>query len=517
MGVQYRVENGTKFNITTLPLKTLYELGSFGRAGEEPEINSAKGFLQRLAQKEEWNRSQKRRAKAYMRSLVKGSGLLDAFVVVPCNLILNSVMKNIVDAEGEELLAWETVKKYIETRIEKGAKFFIIDGQNRLNEAIVPFFDSLLTFDDEALVFSGDDGSRVNVSGKLFKDLPVEIQEIIGEIQVPFVTATAGDIEQFSAALIWKNEGISWDDWQKMITDMWYTKFRRQISSIASMDDGDAASCNALSRVSGAKFAYDVNGYDLIVAQLLMWMETGVQAKNADEFTSFFSGVKTISEVQVTSLKRYLGELNMGYSMTKITNTELRNYVMLRYAIDNPKKFPKIAMPSWKVKKGGEFSKVYKTINYQLITDKAGAYGESEPYTVYKSKAGLTSKSKKPGSYIYYNSESKPEFLTARLEILINVLTNVNGQLPKTITDALFDKNTVEVMDTSKMSTLEEIWVDNPYDTNGNYVELSTLKSENYDRGHKVAKSKGGSNTDLVIQKKRENRQMQEDYVAPAE
>ena len=113
--------------------------------------------MQRLAQKEEWNRSQKRRAKAYMRSLVKGSGLLDAFVVVPCNLILNSVMKNIVDAEGEELLAWKTVRTYIQDRVEKGAKFFIIDGQNRLNEAIVPFFDSLLTFDDEALVFSGDD------------------------------------------------------------------------------------------------------------------------------------------------------------------------------------------------------------------------------------------------------------------------------------------------------------------------------------------------------------------------
>ncbi len=31
-------------------------------------------------------------------------------------------------------------------------------------------------------------------------------------------------------------------------------------------------------------------------------------------------------------------------------------------------------------------------------------------------------------------------------------------------------------------------------------------------RGHKIAKSKGGSNTDVVLQKKRDNRQWQDDY-----
>ena len=510
--VKYTVENGTQFTIQTLSLETLYEFGSFGISGEEPEINSAKGFLQRLAQKLEWTRHDRRRAKAYLRSLVKGSGLLDAFVVVPIELILKSVKNNMEDATGEELTAWKGVLAYVKERIEKGAKFFIIDGQNRLSESIVPFFDSKMPFSgDEALVFTGESGDRVNVAGKLFKELPEGIKEYIRNIQIPFVIATAGDIEQFSDALIWKNEGIAWDDWQKEITGNWYTKFRRQVSSVASKDEGDEFSIAALDRVAGAKFAYDVNGYDLIVAQLLVWMETQVQPKKVEDFASFFSGLKTVSSAQVNALKRYLKEFHGAYDKIKITNTELRNYVMLRYAIDNPKKFPKIAVPNWKVAKGVTFAGLFRVVNKMLV-QKPQSLGEVESYNLFKMKGGLRSKSKKPGSYLYYNSESKPEFLLNRLVILFNVLTDVHGKTPNPILDTLWKSNTVVEIDTAKMPSLEEMYVANPNDNKGNGIPVSTLKSANFDRGHKVAKSKGGSNTDLVIQRIRENRQTQEGY-----
>jgi len=509
----YYVENGTKFNIETLSLETVYNLGSFGLNGEEPEINSAKGFLQRLAQQIEWNRHDRRRAKAYLRSLVKGSGLLDAFVVVPTELILKSVKNNMEDAIGEELEAWKSVFEYVEERIGKGAKYFIIDGQNRLNESIIPFFDNDMAFSaNEALVFTGEDGERVNVAGKNFKDLPEGIQNYIWNIQIPFVTATAGDIKQFSDALIWKNEGIAWDEWQKEITDKWYTKFRRQISSIASLDEGDTFSTNALSRVSGAKFSYDVNGYDLIVAQLLVWMITQVQPKKVEDFSAFFSGLKTVSTAQVAALKRYLKEFTGGYTDNKqVTNTELRNYVMLRYAIDNPKKFPKIAIPNWEVKKGSTFAAVFRTINTLLVKNPQ-SLGEVAPYINHNIRGGVGSKSKRPGSYLYYNSESKPEFLLNRLVILFNVLTDAHGLTPDAVLDDLWKINTVVEMDSAKMPTLEELYIDNPYDNKGNAIPVSTLKSDKYDRGHKVAKSKGGSNIDLVIQEKRENRQTQENY-----
>ena len=49
-------------------------------------------------------------------------------------------------------------------------------------------------------------------------------------------------------------------------------------------DYGDKPSRDALDKISGAKFAYDVNGYDLVVAQLLVWMDTKTQPKKAEDF-----------------------------------------------------------------------------------------------------------------------------------------------------------------------------------------------------------------------------------------
>ena len=159
----YRVENGTNFDISINTLYELYKLGSHGVSGEEPEINSAKGFLQRLAQKQEWNRNQKRRAKSYIKSLIKGSGLLDSFILIPGDLLLDSVKSKMIDADGEALKAWNTVSKYIEERIIRGAKYFIIDGQNRLNESIVPFFNSEFALPEEAIVFVNEDKKREKI------------------------------------------------------------------------------------------------------------------------------------------------------------------------------------------------------------------------------------------------------------------------------------------------------------------------------------------------------------------
>ena len=56
------------------------------------------------------------------------------------------------------------------------------------------------------------------------------------------------------------------------------------------------------------------------------------------------------------------------------------------------------------------------------------------------------------------------------------------------------------------MPDMEQLYMDEPYDNKGVRIPISTLKSANWDRGHKSPKSKGGSNTDLVLQKGRENK-----------
>ena len=260
-----------------------------------------------------------------------------------------------------------------------------------------------------------------------FKDLPAGIKNYIDQIHIPFVFAEEGDIEQFSQALIWKNEGVAWDLWQITLQENWYTKFRQDINSIASKDNGDTNSCKALEKISGSKFAYDVNGFDLVVAQLLVWMNTKTQPKTAEDFTSYFDGTNTVKKRHLIELKRYLGEFAKKYDDKKpVTNVELRNYVMLRYALDHPNEFSTLAIPAWNVKDGVAFAGIFQLVNHLLMKDPE-SLGELKTHQVFK-QGNRETKSKNPGSYVYYNSESKPDDLLGRLVILFNVMRNVHNK-----------------------------------------------------------------------------------------
>ena len=507
------VENSTKFKISLETLETLNRMGMPGVKGTYPIIDSASGFLQRLAQKLEWRKKDGKRAKAYIRSLVKGSALLDSFVLVPADLILKSAEIEFEASVEEEKEAWKVVLKYIKTRIENGVEFFIIDGQNRLKESLIPFFTNKLPFDSLPLSFKDNKGNKFNCAGKFFKELSKDIQLYIKSIEIPLVVATSGDISEFSQALIWKNEGIAWDDWQKLIMNQWYTKFRRQISSIASQDEGDAPSRKALSMVSGQKYSYDVNGYDRLIAELLIWMNKQVMPTSISEFESFFNGTNTVTKTQVDLIKKYLRPFSIKYpDKSKISNTELRNYIMLRFVLDYPKKFKTLSVPNWRIEKPVDFVSWYKTITKVLMKDPED-YGELPPYQIVKHPDGSTSKSKTPGSYNEFNSVNDPDFLISRIAILLRVLQGQNSNIKcKKIFEELKDGNVIVELDDTPMPLTESTWLHDHNDADGNAIPISQLDSRVFDRGHKIAKSKGGSNTDVVLQKKRDNRQWQDDY-----
>ena len=508
------VQDGTKFKIELLSLKQLYLLGSPGVDGVRAAIDSAKGFLQRLAQKIAWRKKDSKKAKEYIRSLLTGSALLDNFVLVPASLILKSAEQEYQDSAGIEKEARASVLEYIKGRVAEGVEYFIIDGQNRLFESLIPFFTNQLPFDSEnALMVLDSQGNKVNLAGKFFNELPKDIQTHIEEIQIPFVVATSGTISAFAVALITKNEGIAWDEWQKMIMNNWYTKFRDNISSIAHEDDGHKPSRDALVLVKGAKYAYDVNGHDKLIAEFLIWMVTTNMPTSNGEFEEFFNGKRTVTAEQIKSVKRYLKSFTLAYGNSKVSNTELRNYIMLCYVLDNPNKFKNLDVPSWKIQKEVLFAGYYKVVTKNLINEPKLMYGEVESYTDRKNPDGSETKYKTPGSYNHFNSENKPGFLTSRIAILLRVLAgqSKNRNCKKVLKD-LVEEGIIVVTDQTPMPSIEEIWSKNPNDADGNSIPVSQLNSKNFDRGHKLAQSKGGSNTDVVLQKKRDNRQWQENY-----
>jgi len=517
----FKVVGGMQYEIEILNLGTLVELGTPGFGETESKINSAHDFLQRLAQKIEWNKAvngeKQYRAKAYLHSIIMGSNLLDSFVLVPASLLINSIKLNTENTTDEdEKKSWAGVLKYVQECMSSGVQYFIIDGQNRLNESLIPYFNNTLVFGKDKLDLEDSNGKQVSLAGKYFKDLPKDVQDYLSAIEIPVVIALQGDVDQFSQSLIWKNEGIAWDNWQKLLQVNWYTKFRQQISEIASGSDtkGDLNCLTALGRLREDRYSFEINGFDLFVSECLVWMNTKTQFTKPKEFESYFRG-KEIKNKYLKALKKYLTEFGKAYKDSpKISNVELRNYVMLRYALDHPKEFSTITIPSWKVNGGVGFAKVYQIVNKVLMTYPE-KFGELPLHLYTKQADGNTTTNKNPGSYVYFNSEKKQSDINGRLSILFNILTNAKQlETCQQMKDDLFNPRYVVEVDRSRMKTLEEAYVDNPLDSRGRKVPVSKLSSKHFDRGHKYPWSKGGKNDEIVIQPIRDNRQGKDDYVA---
>jgi len=535
MTTEIYVRDSSEFTLNTTTLGRIYKSGSKGVNSKASTIDRATGFLQRLAQKTIWQQDDFAKCKEYLVSMIKGSNLLDSFVTVPAELLLATVKDRVTSTTGEINEAWVQVGKFLEERIESGVQHFIIDGQNRLFESIIPFFNNEISLSaEQSIVFIMSDKNgnveEFDAKGRFYKDLPVEIQNWIMEIQIPVVIGTRGDLERFCETLIWKNEGIAWDDWQKMVTKNWFTKYLSQIRKLSDKDTANPIITKLLSKVAGKAYEYDRNGWDRFISELLMWMVRGTEVTKLDEVKLFFDGNYTVSQRHLNNLERYLKEFGEAYNSVwkngstaadgrsgskGITNTELRNYVYMRYALDNPKSdaFKGLSVPNWKVNKGVSFASTYKLYNGLLMKDPT-KFGELPNRTLSNNKVGgkfLTAKT--PGAYVTLCGQYDKTHIQGRLEILFSVL---GGRKPETkhIFDTLIKENIVTEMAKDITPSMAEIYENNPFTADGEKINVVDHDNTNlFDIGHVNPKSKGGSNEDVVLQKKSPNRKLQDNPI----
>jgi len=515
------VRDSSEFTLHVRDLWSLYKGGSKGIDGKGSEIDRAAGFLQRLAQTAEWTKNENAKCQEYINSLIKGSNLLDSFVVVPAPLLLQTVEDRIISTKDEIREAWEDVKTHIESRVNKGTKQFIIDGQNRLFESLVPFFDNKITLSSEHSLTICVDGVDHDCRGRRFKELNPDIQEYIKGIKVPFVVGTEGELERFCDTLIWKNEGVAWDEWQKMVTKNWFTKYLRQFREISDKDTTNPQISALLCKIAGKDYQYEKNGWDRIVSELLMWMVRGVQSSKLDEAKQFFEGNYKVTNTQISSLKKYLIEFGTAYSDVwkkgvnatsgGITNTELRNYIYLRYALDNPKKdmFKGLSVPNWKILKPTAFAKLYKKYNKLLMEDPV-KFGELPNRMTALGANGKTLAGPYAGSYAHSNSHADKLFIQRRLEILFSVL---GGRKPesKHVLEELMSTNVIAHSSNDKVPSMASIHEQFPYTPDGDLIDVMDYDDTSiFDIGHVNPKSKGGSNLEVVLQKKTPNRKLQD-------
>tara|TARA_B100001123_G_C15285074_1_gene1015334 strand:+ start:106 stop:2160 length:2055 start_codon:yes stop_codon:yes gene_type:complete len=182
-------------------------------------ILSKRKWLNRLLLKTKWAENRFKQTNEFLSSLFS----LDdptAMTLVPVDLILKSLNKEIKKLEeAEDILGLKDEKSIalfkkmyddIEAEYNDGVRLFLIDGQNRVEHSLIPFFynDHPLKLDEKhdvdmikftavkdgkTLTFFADD--MLKEDGLIFKNLPDEIKEAMDKECQTVHVATEGTID----------------------------------------------------------------------------------------------------------------------------------------------------------------------------------------------------------------------------------------------------------------------------------------------------------------------------------
>ena len=485
------IKESVEFETHTATVLKLKNAVTKGDNDFSPLFSTAAGVLQRINQKEEWKKDNFKRSKEFMNCVITGAGALDNIIIVPIHLVVNSLKIKAEIHTDIPKEVWDETIRTVEYDQENGTEYYIIDGQNRLVNAIKGFYEDEYPLGDKlCTAIDGDEEYYMN--SKKYSELPKKYQKFIDNIKLNLVVAQKGDIDSFVDSLIAKNEGVSWETWMKLVTKEWFTLYRKEIKTIA--DNPQVK--ELLNKVSGKDYSYDKNGHDLIISELLIWMDTKHQVNKSSQHLPYFKGLERIKSSCFEKLKKYILEFNKGYRKTKtVQNVEFRNYIMLRYAIDNRHEFKNIAIPSIKVKMIVDFVKQYTIYNEALKNDSDGKQ-------IHKLPNGKKSVMKVPYYYPWACSEYDKAFLDQRIKLLSQKFIDEKDELERLqIIESLKDN--------MPMPSIEEVYHNNPVEVSvGEKLRPSEVSSEFFDRGHIIATNNGGKNNieNLAIQKISHNR-----------
>ena len=115
--------------------KSLREIADNYKTGKW--ISFAK-WLQRLEQEKKWTKQDKANAKAYLSGLLMTQGCLQGFLVCDIRFLIRDIIEQKSEKPHLEEI-WMEMIEWLEEKQEIGAEAVILDGQNRLKFAIVPF------------------------------------------------------------------------------------------------------------------------------------------------------------------------------------------------------------------------------------------------------------------------------------------------------------------------------------------------------------------------------------------
>lgn len=502
-----KIEDAIVFELQQPTIKELYEAAS---QDDNPTIGVRRGMLQRKLQIIEWRKNERARAKNYIHSLIKGTADSDSLMFVPIELVLNSLYHKLnmaVDKSSKESIQ-KTIDE-VKQDIDDGIQIYLLDGQNRTFEAILPFRNNEFELSKKPLIAIVN-GKKEVLSGKKYKNLSKDVQEFFDNIKVYAHTAQQGDIDTFIDALIAKNSNVGWIEWQRLCSQNTFTEFRKQIEQVFNNDEDNLIADKVLSHIDNAEYQMEKDGYEKLISELLIWMVTGTQPKlkSTNMQSLFFKGEDgmIVPNSLVNKLRKYLREFAQANVKSKsITHILVRNYVMFRFALDSRKsdRFKNILLPYWNIEKNTAFVSEYVLACARLHKDP-----QAHVVVYFKNPDGTDDTTRKPakrdkvpGYFPYATSDYKPELLTDRIRLISEELLKSEEDLVK--------ENIITVLDETKSPSVEDIANSNgrvDYKNRKLFAKAIVSNTKNpLQGGHKKPKIKGGSNVDLELQPQKSN------------
>ena len=462
-------------------------------------------WFQRKLQESEWYKDDNKKSKAYFSSAIKGTLRFEPFTFVTVKLLLSKLKYQLKVIDNlEEKVEAEKVIKHIESL--PNAKRVIIDGQSRGYLSIVKFFRNEIPF-TESLTFKKRDKDTNHIvdefqlKGNYRKNMPEWVIEKINNQEYISNLIVDGELNEIIKALISKQEGVSWETFQKIYAEFALSNLFTRIRKMIRKPLKDFYK-NKIKNKS--KYKEEVNGLEFLLSSVVLYLRdkswpTIEKIKRTCEYKD-----NTPSESIFKTLKSYLKEF-YTYWMGKKSKTKIGMKVWITYALLRD------------ILANGDSADAYYTDfgltdSYTVLIDKEFCEWYIRNHSKYMSKEnnnsykhhwmkidkpnGKYKNAEKPGGYPKSYKNDKDDSIKTRLWWLIQAF-----QIDK---QSLIDKSTINIV--GSKPTMEDIYDANDF-LDADEVEIDFR--DEYDAGHVEPESITGDNRieNFTPQKAQDNKE----------
>ena len=263
----------------------------------------------------------------------------------------------------------------------KGAKWAKIDGQSRNKLALKPFFESDIAIDKSMIIEHYDEETKnlqstEDINGIFFNDMSLETKQFLKTTQAFVVQIEGGNIDNIVSALIAKQQGIPFTEFQKIYHGKYISVFANRLEKYITKPITDGYK-KYISQTD--KYKAEESGLEWFFASLSIFFKYRNWPSN-DKIKNVMHGVEDVpTTTTLNKIKKYTNEY-LDYFGTldekdvqKYSSKVLQNYILFRWYLDNWDKketfFSQYNLPEIKIQAPNSFVKSFIEM-HTILMDK---------------------------------------------------------------------------------------------------------------------------------------------------